>query len=67
MTKTPARPQLELPILSTHDGSGEGVQEEPPRVDADELDDDEEVVLIAITSPARTMGSTNPELIHFVS
>lgn len=66
ITKTPASPQLELPILRTHEGSGDGIKEEPPCVDEGELDDDE-VVLIAMISPARTMGRTNPELIHFVS
>ncbi|KAF5452944.1 hypothetical protein F2P56_027895, partial [Juglans regia] len=63
ITKIPARPQDELPILRTQEGSGEGIIEAlapPPCADADE------VVLIAIISPARTIGRTKPEL-HFVS
>lgn len=62
ITKMPASPQDELPILNTQEGSGEGIIEAlaPPCAEADE------VVLIAIISPARTIGRTKPEL-HFVS
>lgn len=65
ITKIPASPQDELPILSTHEGSGDGIIEAlpPPCVEIDEHD---EVVLMAIISPARTIGRTKPEL-HFVS
>ena len=61
MIKTPASPQEELPILSTHEGSGEGMNE--PEDD----EEDDETVLMAIISPARTIGRTNPELVHFIS
>lgn len=61
--KTPANPQEDPPILSTHDGSGDGRNEPLVR---DEEEVDEEVVLIAIISPARTIGKTKPEL-HFDS
>lgn len=57
MTKTPASPQEELPILSTHEGSGHGSNDE-------EEDEEEEVVLMAIMRPARSIGRTKPEL-HF--
>lgn len=60
MSKTPASPQDELPILSTHEGSGEG-KNEPDCADDNELEPDDEVVLMAIISPARTIGRTNPE------
>ena len=63
MTKTPPSPQDELPIPSTQDGSGDGIKEalEPLRTDMED-----EVVLMAIISPASTIGRTNPGL-HFVS
>jgi hypothetical protein len=63
ITKTPASPQGELPILSTQEGSGDGIKEalEPLRADMEE-----EVVLMAIISPASTIGRTKPEL-QFVS
>lgn len=61
MIKTPANPQEELPILSTHDGSGDSSSEE-----ALGDDEEEEVVLMAIIRPARTTGRTKPEL-HFDS
>lgn len=64
MIKTPASPQDELPILSTHEGSGEG-KNEPDCADGNELEPDDEVVLMAIISPARTIGRTNPD--HGVS
>ncbi|KAF2323623.1 hypothetical protein GH714_036364 [Hevea brasiliensis] len=61
ITRIPASPQDELPILSTQEGSEEGVNEALPPFWTDDVD----VVLMAIISPARTIGRTNPEL-HFV-
>lgn len=55
--KIPASPQEELPILRTHEGWSEGRIAES--LDVDEQDDD---VLMAIISPKRTSGTTNPEL-----
>lgn len=54
-----------LPILSTHEGSGDGRNE--ALGDDDDTDEEEEVVLMAIMSPTSTIGSTKPELVHFDS
>ncbi|KAM7471865.1 hypothetical protein LguiA_010048 [Lonicera macranthoides] len=66
MTKTPASPQDELPILSTHDDpSPDFVQSRPLFISpltCIVLEEEEEVVLMATISPPRTIGNTNPEL-----
>lgn len=62
ITKTPARPQEELPILSTAEGCGDAKIEDVlalPRTD-----DDEEVLLIATINPASRTGNTQ---LHLVS
>lgn len=64
MTKIPASPQDELPILSSTQLELDDLCCIPKSDDDD--DDDEEVVLMASIKPARTRGRTNPEL-HFVS
>lgn len=66
MTKMPASPQEELPILSTDEGSEDG-SNGADLVPVCEVEvDDDEVVLMATINPATTTGNTNPEL-HFVS
>lgn len=63
MIRTPASPQDEPPTLNTDDGSGDITNLRTP--DIDEVDGDE-VVFMAIMSPAKTIGNTNPEF-HRVS
>ncbi|KAL4313370.1 hypothetical protein GQ457_01G040650 [Hibiscus cannabinus] len=64
-TKVAASPHDEPPIPSTDVGSGDGLSQPLPPSAIDEEDDDE-LVLMAIISPAKTIGRTNPEL-SFVS
>ena len=59
ITRTPASPQDELPILNTHEGSEDG--------NTMDDEDDDDVVLMAIIRPASTTGRTKPELFHLVS
>lgn len=67
ISNNPASPQDELPILSTHEGSeGRSEVDDASLLTDDEELDDEDVVLIAIIRPARTIGRTNPEF-HFDS
>ncbi|GAB4842635.1 hypothetical protein Ancab_012608 [Ancistrocladus abbreviatus] len=62
--KTPASPQEELPILSTHEGSdGRMTDSLSPLLDEDDVED---VVRIAIISKASTAGRRSPEF-HLMS
>lgn len=65
ITRIPASPHDEPPILSTHEGSADGINEALPPLCIDD-DEEEDVVLMATISPARTIGRTNPEL-SFIS
>lgn len=64
ITKTPASPHDELPILHTNEGSEAG--NIIVLSDDEEEEEEEEVVLIAIIRPASTIGRTKPEF-HLVS
>ncbi|KAK9228838.1 hypothetical protein WN944_021795 [Citrus x changshan-huyou] len=55
MTKIPASPHDEAPILSTQEGSGDG------KTDPLSIEEEEVVVLMAIIRTARTMGRTKLE------
>lgn len=61
MTKIPASPHDEPPILSTQEGSGDG------KTDPLSIEEEEVVVLMAIIRTARTMGRTKLEFQYFVS
>lgn len=63
MTRTPASPQDEPPTRNTDEGSDDKMDLRGPDNGVDDVD---EVVLIAIMSPANTIGSTNPEF-HLMS
>lgn len=63
MIKTPASPQDEPPILNTDEGSDDKIQLRSRVIDENVGD---EVVLIAIMRPAKTIGRTKPEF-HLMS
>ncbi|KAK8498423.1 hypothetical protein V6N13_105041 [Hibiscus sabdariffa] len=65
ITKIAASPHDEPPILSTHVGSGDELSQALPPFGLEQEEGDD-VVLMAIISPAKTIGRTNPEL-SFIS
>lgn len=67
ITRTPASPHDELPILNTNEGSEAGnIIALSDDEEAEEEEEEEEVVLMAIIRPASTIGRTKPEF-HLIS